>query len=285
MKRITTLIKGMLPVAALFLGFAGFAGNGCDNNPQASVTELYLSIPNDGKISANTVLTLKTQITASSGTRSAQIVNNLDNRGKNNDARELFFKDGKVDVDIIIRGSEIAPLLSPFVETPVVKVKIASIISYITVDNISGVFQSNETGVGNNGIATRLVDIHLEGADTEETSNTGSSAAFSIELEPGNLQNYAHLIHQNSRITGSDVLLYPNPAVGGNFFIDVKAGLVQIKSIEVFNSLGSLVYSSNNPFISGGQLKMNLPEVPAGVYFARVLTSNGDVVKKFNITR
>ncbi|MCB0819230.1 MAG: T9SS type A sorting domain-containing protein [Bacteroidetes bacterium] len=284
MKRSFTLLKGLALVAAVLFSFNSKAAEGCETSSGSSVTEIFLTVPNDGTISASTILTLKTELSAANGERSAQIIQNFSPEGKETTERSVSFKDGKVDVDIIIRGSDLQPFLRPVYTEPVVKVRIASIISYITVDNISGVMTAGETGTGSSGIASRILDLHVSVEENSVEISDQAFAAFSLESHPGNLSDY-QFSARKPRLTEADVVLYPNPAAGGNFNINMNNSDAIIESIQVFNTIGSLVYSNSSKMSSKGVLKMNLSDAPAGVYFIRITTDQGEIVKKFNITR
>jgi hypothetical protein len=285
MKKILTNLNVLLFATAILMSLNGKAEKGPKNNEQAIVTEIYLNIPNDGRVKNNTVLSVKTQLSAATGVRHAQIIQDFDQQENNQAGRELFQKDGKVDVDIIIRGLDLMPMLNPYTQTSIVRVKIASVISYITVDNISGVFQSNETGVGNSDIASRLVDVHVLGINDSQQDSEGSVSAYSIEVQNGNMDNYSHILRPDEKLISSDLSLFPNPAVGGNFFIQFKNKEVEIKNIQVFNTIGALVYTNTSRFIPAGQIGIQLNDIPSGVYFIRLSTSKGDIVKKFNVTK
>lgn len=285
MKKLLTQLNGLLFLAmmTMSLNAIGSTVNNC--NEQAVVTEIYLNIPNDGRVKQNTILTIKTQIESANGVRHAQIIHALNPENNEQAGREAFLKDGKVDVDIIIRGLDILPMLNPFSQASSVRVKIASLISYITVDNISGVFQSNETGVGNSDIATRLVDVSVMDINDSGQTNEGSASAYSIDIQNGNLNDYSNVLRPASKLVSGDVVLYPNPAVGGNFFLKFVNQEFEVMSIQVFNTIGATVYSNNTKFEPSEQLEMHLNEIPAGVYFMRLSTSKGELVRKFNVTR
>ena len=79
----------------------------------------------------------------------------------------------------------------------------------------------------------------------------------------------------------SSIKLYPNPA---NEYIDVQCTMndVQLEGIEVIDVYGKIVRAfvgSNNHFPL--QTRINVSGLDSGIYFVRVTTDKGTVVKKF----
>jgi YVTN family beta-propeller protein len=74
-------------------------------------------------------------------------------------------------------------------------------------------------------------------------------------------------------LSGFEVSVYPNPFVSG---VNIKSSGGEEIGVEVFNIKGQRVYSE-----SGGEVRWEAKEVPAGMYFMRVRdTRGGEVVKK-----
>jgi hypothetical protein len=79
--------------------------------------------------------------------------------------------------------------------------------------------------------------------------------------------------------SSSDVVLYPNPATNEvNVVYDAGA---DVKNIAIYSIIGkmSAIYKVN-----GNSANLNLENIPAGIYFVRLVNSQGNVVatKKFS---
>lgn len=77
----------------------------------------------------------------------------------------------------------------------------------------------------------------------------------------------------NSPSAITDFNFYPNPAKD---FIVINS-LVNTASIKLFNAIGELIYDG----IAGDEIKIDISNYPAGIYFAEWRTSDKVVVKKF----
>jgi hypothetical protein len=80
--------------------------------------------------------------------------------------------------------------------------------------------------------------------------------------------------------SANDVLLYPNPA--NNELNVVYDGSADIKNIGVYNIIGKLltVYK-----VSGASANLNLEHIPSGIYFVRLLNSQGNAVVTRKFTK
>jgi hypothetical protein len=83
-------------------------------------------------------------------------------------------------------------------------------------------------------------------------------------------------------VMGSEtsVMLYPNPATNEiNVVYDAN---VDVKNIAVYNIIGKLmtVYK-----VTGASANLNLENTPAGIYFARLVNANGQVVATRKFTK
>lgn len=75
--------------------------------------------------------------------------------------------------------------------------------------------------------------------------------------------------------SSDDVVLFPNPAREAvNVIFDSKAG---VKTIAIYNLIGKLVGPVYKPS-SNGSAKIDLNEMPNGVYFLRLMDGQGQVV-------
>ena len=75
--------------------------------------------------------------------------------------------------------------------------------------------------------------------------------------------------------------VYPNPN-NGTFSIDISFGLNEMTSIELYDVTGKSVYKTHS---WGGTTRLNLDNLPAGIYQLRIQQSNKYSVSKVNIIR
>ena len=69
------------------------------------------------------------------------------------------------------------------------------------------------------------------------------------------------------------VNLYPNPV---HKFLIVKSDIV-FDNIEIFDFLGKLMSSNQE---TGNEIKLDISSYPSGIYFIRLNTDQGFIVKK-----
>jgi hypothetical protein len=69
-----------------------------------------------------------------------------------------------------------------------------------------------------------------------------------------------------------EVKLYPNPAQSS---VTITAN--DIRSVQLINLMGQTIQRKQ---VAGDQTRLNLHELPSGIYFVRVETANAVVVKK-----
>lgn len=180
--------------------------------------------------------------------------------------------DGKIDVDIIIRDNGQAIPLDG--STPVVNIPHAGNTAFIvgeldvqiiTVDNISGVYEVNPNQPVN--MQARIFDRfgnEINTAQVEVTPVEEEFAVTRIETEP-------------------ELVVYPNPAPDGIFNLHIKGAKIN-GFVAIHNSLGVLVSqlpSSN--FTDATEVR--LEHLPKGVYYIKVPTTEGELIKKLQITR
>jgi hypothetical protein len=78
------------------------------------------------------------------------------------------------------------------------------------------------------------------------------------------------------------VVLYPNPARESiNVLYDEKAG---VKTIAIYNLIGKLMGPIYRP-TNNGSAKIDLDEMPNGVYFLRLMDAGGHVLATRRFTR
>lgn len=82
--------------------------------------------------------------------------------------------------------------------------------------------------------------------------------------------------------SSDEVVLYPNPARDAvNVIYDSKAG---VKTIAVYNLIGKLMGPVYKP-ADNGSAKINLEDMPNGVYFLRLMDNQGRVLSTRRFTR
>ena len=146
----SSLLKVLFVLIAVFQTLFIAASSNTESN-----STIYLTLLNDGHYDASSDLHVRFQIESQIRFQKIEV----NSTQANNSIRTIQLKDGKVDVDIIIRGGELTPLLLPFSVKPSIRVEIADI-HFITVDNISGVYQGNVEPHLNNEIRFRHKDTH-----------------------------------------------------------------------------------------------------------------------------
>jgi hypothetical protein len=181
-------------------------------------------------------------------------------------------KDGKIDVDIIIReDGQAIPIEgnAPTGNVPAIGEVAFALgdldVQVITVDNISGVFETNPSQPVN--MQARIFDAfgnELGNAQIQiqQTLPINSSAKFDLEPE---------------------LLVFPNPAPAGVFNLQIKGAEIN-GLIAVHNALGALV-AQLPPATFAEASEVKLDHLPKGVYYLKVPTKKGELIKKIQITQ
>ena len=76
--------------------------------------------------------------------------------------------------------------------------------------------------------------------------------------------------------------LYPNPTSDG--FVNLEVIKNNFSKVEVVNTLGSIVASSQNEILAD-RIKLNLTTLPEGTYFVRITSGNKISTEKLIITK
>jgi hypothetical protein len=167
--------------------------------------------------------------------------------------------DGKVDVDIIIRAENVNSN-NQGTDTEVM-VGVMDL-DYITVDNISGVFETGSES--NSNVQARI----MKGDESKPNDFIEADLNFKAETV-----SYASL--------ADELMVYPNPAVGGIFNIKISGMEIQ-GNIAVHNALGAIVAVIKPEFNNAVQ-EVKLTTLPEGVYYLRLTTNKGEQIRKFQI--
>jgi hypothetical protein len=81
-------------------------------------------------------------------------------------------------------------------------------------------------------------------------------------------------------VKSTEPVIYPNPATAElNVVYDATA---DVKNIAVYNLIGKVVSVYH---VTGNSANLNLENVPAGIYFLRLMNSNGQVVATRKFTK
>jgi len=244
-----------------------------------SNSELFIILKNNGSIPMDRDFHLMIQIDVP---QSSTLQLSPNNPLVFNDLVESFktgsCKDGKVDVDIIIRGGSIKPIINGNTSDEDIKIKLF-VCEVITVDNISGVYQAS--GSGNAGHAARVLKTTAEVQANIEDSN-GISSIPVIDQSSIRAELIPTASVTNIR-TSDELVLFPNPVSDG--ILNIKGNdLLVAGAVTIHNALGATVASIK---ITGEEqvVQCTLENLSKGVYYARINTNSGLVIKKFNVIR
>jgi hypothetical protein len=190
-------------------------------------------------------------------------------------------RDGKVDVDIIIRTQHYATKFLPFINTPAVRLEIGTM-SFITVDNISGVFQNENI---NNQNPNHLQDISISIINNDNLTNqTIENISSSSELNIGELQ--LNEVNEIKTIKNkvNEISIYPNPITGNFLNVSNKIDFEGITEIHIHNSIGNLVKNQVINSQIGNTIQVDVDNLSNGIYYLTIQNQNGKFVRKFTIT-
>lgn len=245
---------------------------------QANNSDLYLILRNDGSIPTDRDFKVVVQLnipqssTLQISPANSQVFSDVVGSFKTGSC-----KDGKVDVDIIIRGGSLKPIINAGIEQDEIKLKLF-VCEVITVDNISGVYQAS--GNGNSSNVARIIRTSVDAA-SENEGNSGISAIPTLNQNSirAELSSASVL---NTKSTG-EVVLFPNPVSDG--FLNIKGNDALIAGpLSIHNALGATV-TSIVVFEGEQMLQIPVDKLAKGVYYVRLQTVSGLVIKKFNVTR
>ncbi len=277
----SSLFKLLLVLIAVFQTLFISASSNKESN-----STVYLTLLNDGKFDASSDLHVRFQIeclnrfqkievNATHANKSIRLEGDINFMGQ---VLISQLKDGKVDVDIIIRGGELTPLLLPYSVKPSIRIEIIDV-HFITVDNISGVYQGNVEPHLNNEINFTKLHVFTGDETATETNSLQAKLDYSIPLVQ------TQITQQNRVNTVSDLLVYPNPVLDGNLFLQIPESMQNNVSISISNVLGSMVKRVQTESNFSNPVHVDLAGLNPGIYFVRVQSGQIEIVKKFNINR
>ena len=246
---------------------------------------LILTIPNNEHTASSAIIHIRASIIMPQGVEISKVVgtDNLKLSEGPITLRTNSRNDGKVDVDIIIRTAFHATKFRPFSSEPVIRLEVG-VLNFITVDNISGVFQ-NGAGAGGGHNHASLQDISIviddemnDGSETDNDITNGSSLDF------GTFQLSETNSIQTVKNQFTDITLYPNPVNGSVLNINSKSEIVGLTEIVIHNALGNLVKKQNAlQIMNESNIQINVDDLSSGIYFLTISNASGKNVKKFTV--
>ncbi|MEJ8804339.1 M43 family zinc metalloprotease [Pontibacter sp. H249] len=103
--------------------------------------------------------------------------------------------------------------------------------------------------------------------DVKLTISNGSMS--STELK----ENYVH-------VTVNELVVYPNPS--SDFIIIEQPARILVRNVQMVNHVGQVVLTAET---RDRVLRLDVRDVPAGIYFLRLTSTNGTVIKKVSVVR
>jgi hypothetical protein len=135
----------------------------------------------------------------------------------------------------------------------------------IVVDDVVGVHEGDKPVV-----RFKLKDAVLETSKGRFMKVKGSEIV--IPLESGS---------SNAPVKETDLVLYPNPTSDfAEFYLN---GSNKIQSVRILDMRGRDIKRLSN--VNGKQTRIDMSDVPNGLYMAEVMTENGRVVKKLQVIK
>jgi len=263
-------------ISVLFSGYA-FSGE-TERNFSAPV---YLELQNNGTIKEGTDIrfTIQFDRSANAAYSVEQVTDQPNVRATLSTGRA---KDGKVDVDIIIFAGAIKPFLRPYSVNKVIKLHLFTM-QFITVDNISGVFQGH-SGPGSG----RIINFGLSEDGNASAPGSEQQQEESVIVAASGLSiptlTYTPVAPVKAT-PETQVNLYPNPVRDGSLNVSFGTEASQVSSVQVFNSLGALISQFKPEGDSPTAIQISVDNLSNGVYFLKLKTANGELVRKFNVAR
>jgi hypothetical protein len=152
------------------------------------------------------------------------------------------------------------------------------------------VYRTDETGAGvyhkrNTAVVTQLtyadvIPIAAQGTYkyyVTDVFNDSITNAFLCESSSDTITLHFPVVGVNE-ISSGQISIYPNPATD---VVNI-ASSDDIKTVEVLNYIGQIVYSNNNVNLKNAQL--NVSTFKAGVYFVKITTTIGIKTTKITVT-
>jgi hypothetical protein len=274
MKSRFSFLYRLLPAALMLFGFALKAGSNTS-------TDVMMVWPSNYQIPAGTLLHIKLDMDTRSAACTQLLSGNVHFSPIVETVRTQSVREGRVDVDIIIRGDYLMEgLMADPMGSQNGSVKF-SLFDFehdvITVDNISGVMQSS----GNN--------THINARITEILIEQPGDAPHPMEVSGKNREQVISSVQIQSslpeaaRAVQTETTLYPNPVSSGMLHLAV-AGSFTASRVEVVNALGAVLYTVSANATSN-RIDIPTESLSKGIYFLRYQMDGKDQVKRFMVTR
>lgn len=250
-------------------------------NKESGSFPIVLTIPNTVRTSTSSIIHVHANIGIPQGLQIRQFTPSTPKGiAEPISIRTSVARDGKVDVDIIIRTEYYSSKFQPFTNEPNVRIEVG-IMSFITVDNISGVFQ-NGSDVGQNPAHLQDVSVFIDDHNIENQSGNNITNESSLNLGDYQLNEINSI--QTVKNLFAEITLFPNPVNGSLLNIASQSEFDGITEILIHNAIGNLVKKQNtNQNIGSTTIQMNVDELSSGIYFLTVSNPSGKTVKKFTI--
>ncbi len=118
------------------------------------------------------------------------------------------------------------------------------------------------------------------------SSNKEIYNGISVEADGGLASTGSGTVNVNEIANTNKFSMYPNPT-NANTSISFNLENESNVSLEVYNTVGSLVYSENKNNMSAGKQKINFDgtEFPQGIYFVNLTIGNEKVTRKLTIQK
>ncbi|TXK51304.1 PKD domain-containing protein [Pontibacter qinzhouensis] len=111
------------------------------------------------------------------------------------------------------------------------------------------------------------------------TYNTPGSYTVKLTVTNGIVSDTAEKL-QYIEVTVSDLVVYPNPAAA--YITIEQPARIEVRHIELVNSIGQTVLQQT---VADRVVQLQVQHLPAGVYYLRLQSSNGMVIKKISVIR
>ncbi|MCX6247510.1 MAG: T9SS type A sorting domain-containing protein [Bacteroidetes bacterium] len=153
---------------------------------------------------------------------------------------------------------------------------------YRTDDNTTSPFNK----IGGPVQSLTYADVHPSTTEPTTTWKYYVTSVFQDSLHPGPIlcEGLSDTITITfpavgiNDLTNSGLMIYPNPA---NEVVNVSS-TSDIKTIEVHNFIGQMIYSNNN--VNLKKVELNVSTFKTGVYFVKVTTATGTRTTKVTVT-
>ncbi len=114
----------------------------------------------------------------------------------------------------------------------------------------------------------KIAKLWINGVSQNLSDGTNNAEASAVFVNDGQMGN------QNESDFNNKTEIFPNPAEN---FVNIKSKL-PVKSIELYDNSGRRIKSPTS--INQSQTKLNLEEIPSGIYYIRIQTEMGWEIQK-----